>query len=797
MPPSSSKSSDKQDSPSAPSRPTWLRWLVRATLWMVGLATAAAVGLALTIAVALAVAYPNLPDISDLADYRPKLPLRVYSAEGALLGEFGEERRNLTPIGEIPKVMKDAVLAIEDARFFQHGGVDYKGVIRAALANLGRVKSQGASTITMQVARNVYLSSEKTFTRKIYEILLTFKLEHLLTKDQILEIYMNQIYLGNRAYGFAAASEAYFGKPLKSVSVAEAAMLAGLPKAPSAYNPISNPKRARSRQLYIIERMEENGFITAEQATDAKKEELKIRTGPDSTRIHAEYVAEMARQLIFTQYGNEAYTRGLNVYTTLNAAEQEAAYAALRRGIMDYERRQQYRGPEKFVVLPTAAQEVEDAIDDALANHPDNGDVLSAVVLEASPRKIVAARANGDTLEITGDGLKPAQSGLSDKAAPNIKIRRGAVIRVVKTPKNAWEITQLPEVEGALVALDPRTGAIRALVGGFDFDKNKFNHAAQAWRQPGSSFKPFIYSAALEKGFTPATVINDAPLFFDAGVTGGQPWEPKNYDGKYDGPMSMRTGLAKSKNMISIRILQAVGPKTAQEWVSRFGFDAEKHPAYLTMALGAGSVTPLQMATAYSVFANGGYRVNPWLITKVTDHKGRVISETTPPVTSEQPRAIDARNAFVMNSLLQEVTRSGTAARAQATLKRPDLYGKTGTTNDSVDAWFAGYQPTIAAVTWIGYDTPRNLGSRETGGGLSLPVWINFMERALKGVPVMEPTVPAGVVNVGGEWFYDEYARNSGIPSVGLDDRSASPAVAPQAPPPTEERNRILDLFRN
>jgi penicillin-binding protein 1A len=765
---------------------------------MTGLAAAAAVGLALIIAVALAVAYPNLPDISDLADYRPKLPLRVYSAEGALLGEFGEERRNLTPIEDIPKVMKDAVLAIEDARFFQHGGVDYKGVVRAGLANLGRVKSQGASTITMQVARNVYLSSEKTFTRKIYEILLTFKLEHLLTKDQILEIYMNQIFLGNRAYGFAAASEAYFGKPLKSLSIAEAAMLAGLPKAPSAYNPISNPKRARVRQQYIIERMEENGFITAQQAAEAKKEELKIRTGPDNTRVHAEYVAEMARQLIFTQYGNEAYTRGLNVYTTLNAAEQEAAYSALRRGIMDYERRQQYRGPEKFVALPTAPQEVEDAIDDALANHPDNGDVLSAVVLEATPRKIVAARANGDTLEITGDGLKPAQSGLSDKAPPNIKIRRGAVIRVVKTPKGAWEITQLPEVEGAFVALDPRNGSIRALVGGFDFDKNKFNHAAQAWRQPGSSFKPFIYSAALEKGFTPATVINDAPLFFDAGVTGGQPWEPKNYDGKYDGPMSMRTGLAKSKNMISIRILQAVGPKTAQEWVGRFGFDPEKHPAYLTMALGAGSVTPLQMAAAYSVFANGGYRVNPWLITKVTDHKGRVISETTPPVTSEQPRAIEARNAFLMNSLLQEVTRSGTAARAQATLKRPDLYGKTGTTNDSVDAWFAGYQPTIAAVTWIGYDTPRNLGSRETGGGLSLPVWISFMERALKGVPVMEPTVPAGVVNVGGEWFYDEYARSAGVSSVGLEDqRSTSPAVTPQAPPPSEERSRILDLFRN
>ncbi|MBU1816786.1 MAG: penicillin-binding protein, partial [Gammaproteobacteria bacterium] len=405
--------------------------------------------------------------------------------------------------------------------------------------------------------------------------------------------------------------------------------------------------------------------------------------------------------------------------------------------------------------------------------------------------------ANGDTLEIVGDGLKPAQSGLSDKAPPNIKIRRGGVIRVVKTPKNTWEITQLPEVEGAFVALDPRTGAIRALVGGFDFDKNKFNHVTQAWRQPGSSFKPFIYSAALEKGFTPATIVNDAPLFFDAGVTGGQPWEPKNYDGKYDGPMSLRTGLARSKNMISIRVLQAVGPKTAQEWVSRFGFDADRHPAYLTMALGAGSVTPLQVAAGYSVFANGGYRMNPWLIAKVTDHKGRVISETTPPVTSEQPRAIDARNAFIMNSLLQEVTRSGTAARAQGTLKRPDLYGKTGTTNDSWDAWFAGYQPTITAVTWIGYDTPRNLGNRETGGGLSLPVWISFMQQALKGVPVMETPVPPGVVNVGGEWFYDEYARNGGVGSVGLDDRSASSAVAPTAPPPAEERSRILDLFRN
>lgn len=763
-----------------------------------GLVVAGAAALALVIAVALAMAYPNLPDVSELADYRPKLPLRVYSSEGALIGEFGEERRNLTRIEDIPEVMKNAVLAIEDTRFFEHGGVDYKGMVRAALANLGRVKSQGASTITMQVARNVYLSSEKTFTRKIYEILLTFKLEHLLSKNQILEIYMNQIYLGNRAYGFAAASEAYFGKPLKDISVAEAAMLAGLPKAPSAYNPIANPKRARIRQLYIIDRMESNRFITPEQADMAREEPVKLRTGPDNTRVHAEYVAEMARQLIFAQYGDEAYTRGLNVYTTLNSAEQDTAYKALRKGIMDYERRQQYRGPERFVSLPTAAQDLEEAIDDALANHPDNGDVMSALVLEATSRKITAVRQNGDSVEITGEGLKPAQSGLSAKAPPNIKLRRGAIIRVVKTPKNTWEITQLPEVEGALVALDPNTGAIRALVGGFDFDKSKFNHVTQAWRQPGSSFKPFIYSAALEKGFTPATVVNDAPLFFDSSFTGGQPWEPKNYDGRYDGPMTMRTGLAKSKNMVSIRILQAVGAKNGQEWVSRFGFDAAKHPAYLTMALGAGSVTPMQMAVGYSVFANGGYRVNPYLIARVTDHKGRIISETPTPELSESNRAIEPRNAFIMDSLLQEVTRSGTAARAQATLKRPDLYGKTGTTNDSVDAWFTGFQPSITAVTWIGYDKPRNLGSRETGGGLSLPVWISFMQQALKGVPVMEPSVPAGVVNIGGEWFYEEFSRNAGVASLGLQDRPAAPAsVSPGQEPAPEERRRILDLFRN
>ena len=779
--------------------PRWWRWPIRIIGWLAGLALAGVLAGVLLIAIGLAVAYPNLPDISDLADYRPKLPLRVYSQEGALLGEFGEERRNLTPIAEIPPIMTHAVLAVEDARFFEHGGVDYKGVLRAALANLGRIKSQGASTITMQVARNVYLSSEKTLTRKIYELLLTFKLEHLLTKNQILEIYMNQIYLGNRAYGFAAAAETYFGKPLKSITLAEAAMLAGLPKAPSAYNPISNPQRARSRQLYIIDRMLENGFISAAEAKAAKAEPLKLRAPGSSTRIHAEYVAEMARQLVYAQYGPETYTRGFNVYTTLDAGQQDAAYTALRKGIMDYERRQHYRGPEEFIALPSDPAAVDDAIDDALANHPDNGEVLAAVVLEASPKKVVVMRGDGQPIEVTGDGLKPVQSGLSDKAPANVRLRRGAVVRIVQTPKS-WEITQLPEVEGAFVAIDPRSGAIHALVGGFDFQKNKFNHVTQAWRQPGSSFKPFIYSAALERGFTPSTVIDDAPLFFSAGQTGGKPWEPKNYDGKYDGPMTLRTGLAKSKNMISIRVLQAIGPKVAQNWITHFGFEADKHPAYLTMALGAGSVTPMQMATAYSVFANGGYRVNPYLIQRITDQKGQVLAEVPPRALDANPRAIDARNAFVMDSLLQEVTRTGTAARAQATLKRPDLYGKTGTTNDAVDAWFAGFQPTLAAITWIGYDTPRNLGSRETGGGLALPVWINFMQYALKGVAVAEPTVPPGVVNVSGEWYYDEYARGAGVASLG---EQASTDGVPQdggaAPPPpaAQERNRILDLFRN
>ena len=770
-------------------------WLIKLVAWSLGLAVAGLTALLMVVGMAMAVAYPNLPDVSDLADYKPKLPLRVFTADGQLMGEFGEERRNLTPIQDIPQILKDAVLAIEDNRFYQHGGVDYVGILRAGMANLNRLKSQGASTITMQVARNVYLSSEKTYTRKIYEILLTYKLEHLLTKDQILEIYMNQIFLGNRAYGFASAAETYFGKPLKDITIAEAAMLAGLPKAPSAFNPIRNPKRARSRQLHIIDRMVVNGYITAEQAVQAKAEKLKLKTNDSKRSLHAEFVAETVRQMVFAQYGEDAYTRGLSVYTTIDSSEQIAAYRALRQGLMNFERRQVYRGPEKFITLPADPLLADEAIDDALEDHPDNGDVMSAVVLEASPRKVVAIRQNSEQITITGSGLTPAQSGLSPKAPAAKRIRKGAVIRVVRLPSGSWEITQLPEVEGGLVAMTPQTGAIRALVGGFDFANNQFNHVTQAWRQPGSSFKPFIYSAALENGLSANTQINDSPLFFSGGVTGGQPWEPKNYDGKFDGPMSLSTGLARSKNMVSIRVLESVGARNAQQWTGRFGFDLDKHPPYLTLALGAGSVTVMQMATAYSVLANGGLFVPPHLITRISDFRGRVLVETpTQADAANYRRVIPERNAFVMSSLLQEVTRSGTAARAQTILNRNDIFGKTGTTNDAMDAWFAGYHPQLSAVVWVGYGTPRNLGARATGSSLSLPIWIDYMKTALRSIPVAEVPVPEGLVNIDGHWVYEENAYGGGITSLGIEDDNIT-SVIPL--PPEEERSRILDLFRN
>ncbi|MBL8326437.1 MAG: penicillin-binding protein 1A [Rubrivivax sp.] len=770
-------------------RPAWLAQLGRMAAWAIGALGAALLTVLLLVGIALAVAYPNLPGVSALTDYRPKLPMRVFSADGVQLGEFGEERRSFTPIGQMPQVMKDAVLAAEDTRFYQHSGVDFRGVLRAALENLRDARSQGASTITMQVARNFYLSTEKTLTRKIYEILLALKIESLLTKDQILELYMNQIFLGQRANGFAAAAEIYFGKRLQDISVAEAAMLAGLPKAPSAYNPLSNERRATQRQRYIIDRMFETGFITEAQHEQALAEPLRYRAPSDSLS-HGDFVAEAARQLVYAQYGDEAYTRGLNVHVTIHAAEQAVAYRALRAGLMEFELRQVYRGPEAFVDLPADAAKLDARVAEALAEHPDNGELRAAVVLEASPRKVVAMLQNGESITVTGEGLRPVTSGLAERAAPNKRIRRGAVVRALKGAKGAWSLTQLPEVQGAMVALDPRTGALRAMVGGFDFGKNKFNRVTQAWRQPGSAFKPFIYSAALERGFTPATVINDAPLFFDAAETGSQPWEPKNYDGEFAGPLPLQTALARSKNMVSIRVLQHITPVRAQQWLGAFGFNADKHPQVLTLALGAGAVTPLQMGVAYSVFANGGHLVQPMLIQRITDHKGKLLLEVKAQDLDESMRSLPARNAFVMTSLLQEVTRSGTAARASVLLKRQDIFGKTGTTNDSMDAWFAGFHPTLTTVVWIGYDTPKKLGDRETGGTIALPVWVEYMQHALRGVPQATLTPPPGVAGEGGYWMFEEYTGGRGVTALGLED-----ALPPKAPS-TDERSSILDLFK-
>ena len=742
--------------------------------WIFGGIFAATVSLFALLGIGLAMAYPNLPDVSDLADYRPKLPMRIFAQNGELLGEFGEERRNLTPFEDIPPIMVNAVLAIEDSRFFEHSGVDYRGMLRAAIANLSEARSQGASTITMQVARNVYLSTEKSYVRKIYEVLLTFKLEHMLTKEQILEIYMNQIFLGHRAYGFAAASQTYFGKPLKDVTIAEAAMLAGLPKAPSAYNPITNPRRARIRQQHIIDRMLDNGFITLAQARQAKAEPLQLRRFHPDRFIRADYLVEMVRQVVFERYGEEAYTSGLRVYTTVDAQAQRDAYAAMRQGVLNFERNQFYRGPERFIDLPNDAAAQVSAIDNAIASTPDSNGIFTAIVLEATPRKVIVTRGDDVQIEVAGTGLDPVRSGLAANAPAHLRLRPGAVVRIAQDADKRWYLTQMPAVEAAFVALDPRTGAIRALVGGFDFNRNKFNRVIQSQRQPGSSFKPFIFSAALEKGLTPATIVNDEPLFYTAAQTGGKPWEPRNYDDKFDGPMSIRTALARSKNTISIRVLETVGTQSAQRWVSRFGFDPAKHPPFLTMALGAGAVTPLEMAAGYGVFANGGYYVPPVLISRITDNRGRVLLETPQRMPDESQRVISERNAFIMSQLLNEITRTGTASRAQTRLARPDVYGKTGTTNDAVDAWFVGFHPTLTAAVWMGYDTPRNLGSHVTGGSLALPIWIDFMALALNNIPINEKPIPEGVVFTAGEWFYQEFRPGLGIKSIGVPAQPSS-----------------------
>lgn len=761
----------------------WGFYLLAAVLGLILLSAAIA-------ALTAALIYPSLPSLEVLTDYRPKMPLRIYSEDGALLGEFGEERRAVVRLADTPVILRQAILAAEDERFYQHGGVDTLGVLRAALSNIvsGGAK-EGASTITMQVARNFFLSSEKTLRRKINEALLAIKIEHALSKDEILELYINHIYLGQRAYGFAAAAQIYYGKPLKNLSLAEVAMLAGLPKAPSAYNPVVNPMRAKIRQQYVLGRMLKLGYITQAQHDQALAERLHIRHSSRGFDVPADHVAEMVRQYMYQRYGDQIYVSGMKVYTTIRHAEQQAAADAVLKGLFEFNRRRGYAGPELQLELPADAQAADDYLNTHLPDLQEVGGMLPAVVLAIDKERILARLPNGEDIELGPKELKFAQRFLSPQLPAKKRLRRGSVIRVVRLDGKTWRLTQLPQVEAALIALSPKDGAIRALVGGFDFSRNQFNRITQAWRQPGSSFKPFIYSAALERGLTPATVLDDAPLELDPFETGGVPWDPKNFDGSMDGPITLRDALRKSKNLVSIRVLQRIGIEAAREHVARFGFDMAHIPPYLTMALGAGEVTPLAMATAYSVFANGGYLVRPYLITRITDHAGRVLESFQNPAPE---LVLDPRNAFIMTTLLQDVVRRGTATAAMS-LGRSDLAGKTGTTNDHRDAWFAGYNAYRVAVAWVGYDQPRPMGGGETGSVAALPIWMAYMASVLRDVPDQPYSVPPGIIVVKVdartgtpvpehadgmmEYFYEEFPPN--MPAA--TETSPEPATAPPA----------------
>lgn len=758
-----------------------MRWF----LYLVAAAVVAIILAVATLGTVVAFAWPRLPDLEAITDYRPRVPLRVFSSDGHLLGEFGEERRVVVDIEDVPDILKQAIIAAEDERFYEHPGVDPIGIARAALANIATGgRGQGASTITMQVARNFYLSREKTYNRKLYEILLAFKIEHSLSKDKILELYINQIFLGHRAYGFSTAARTYFDKPLEQLTLAEAAMLAGLPKAPSAYNPITNMHRATIRQQYVLGRMRDAGFIDQVTFEAARKAPIKV-TSPRSTRRETggDYISEMARQIAVEQFGEDAYQIGLRIITTVRLDEQLAAQQALRNGILDFDKRRGYRGPEAFVDLSGINDNDDAKLAEALVDYRDYPDALAAIVLAATPAEVRVFR-NGEIISIKGNGLSFVAPMLDQRAPQTRRIRRGAIVRIRPLGRANWEILQLPEVEAALIAIDSHTGAVRALAGGFDFNRSKFNHVTQAYRQPGSAFKPFIFSAALERGFSPATYELDEPLFFPPEVTGSKAWEPKNYDGKHEGPMTLREALARSKNMISIRILQAITPEYAQDYIGRFGFEPARHPPYLTMALGSGSATPWQIAAGYAVFANGGFRIEPYIVQEITDANGRTLARFDPPIAGRNaPRVLDPRNAWLVDSMLQDAVYKGTGQRAKE-LNRSDLAGKTGTTNDYVDAWFAGYNPDIVAVSWMGYGQPRNLGRGETGGRAALPIWIDYMRVALKDAPDRPRIRPPGLTPI--------RHPGSDITDFHYDE---NPPPQPPPPPPPEEGIPFLRYF--
>lgn len=732
---------------------------------------------------------PGLPDIDTLKNVKMQVPLRVYSSDLSLIAEFGEKRRSPVNIENVQPKLIQAFLSAEDDRFYVHPGVDWQGIARAAysLVKTGS-KKQGGSTITMQVARNFFLSREKTYLRKLNEIFLSFKIERELTKDEILELYLNKIYLGQRAYGVAAAAQVYYGIDVNSLNLAQVAMIAGLPKAPSTTNPISNPEKALIRRNYVLNRMLTLSYITQEEFNEASSATISASLHTTPIDLEAPYIAEMVRSELIDKQGDAIYNTGLIVTTTVKDKNQNAANQALRNALLAYDKRHGYRGAEHHV------ENIETKTDEELAalleTFPTLGNLYPAIVSHVDEKYITATVSGIGQIGVNWEGLEWARKYISEnrkganpKSATEI-VKVGDIIRLIETENGEWALSQLPEVEGGLISLSPDDGSILALVGGFDFYKNKFNRITQARRQPGSGFKPLIYSAGIEAGKTAATLINDAPIVFDdPGVE--DEWRPENYSHKSYGPTRIRVALTHSRNLVSIRLLHAIGVPFALEHIKNFGFDIEQLPQNLSLSLGSAEITPWQLARAYSVFANGGYLIDPYFINEIKTYGDEITYQATPltvcndcietkepvdPVIGETenelettnpvideiteetqsfnaPRVLSAQNAWIMNSMLRDVIKLGTGRRALQ-LNRTDLAGKTGTTNDQHDAWFSGFNSKVVTISWVGFDKFQPLGSRETGGRAALPMWIDYMKVALEGMPESIMKRPGGLVNV-------------------------------------------------
>ena len=747
----------------------------------------------------------ELPNADEIKSIELKIPLRIYTSEGLLISEFGEERRKPLEVSNTPQVLVDAVLAAEDDSFFEHNGIDFKGLIRAALSNFSSSggSKQGASTITMQVARNFYLTRDQTYSRKIKEIFLAIRLEQVLSKEEILSLYLNKIFLGHRAYGFAAAAEVYYGKPLNSLSTAQIAMLSGLPKAPSTFNPIRNADRALIRRNYVLGRLNELNFITEENYQAAISEPITAKKHQLKTDLSAPHIAEMVRAKLIEQFGSDVYWQGFDVTTTIKAKKQQAAQQALRKGLEAYDRRHGFRGPIDHIDIKQLITQSENdttrlsiAYSELLANYANSNEHIPALITQTEIGSATAETKHFGSISIKLENASWAkrhrtQNIIGDKPTSLKKLFKPGDVVYVKAltstddPEKSteWALSQIPDVGGALISIAPNSGQILALVGGYDFFLNKYNRATQSIRQPGSNIKPFIYSASLDKGFTPATLISGAPIVM-RDPTHGTLWRPQDYSGKFFGPTRMRTALTKSMNLISIRLLRSIGIPYAREFISRFGIDMNRFSASLTMALGSGGVTPIDMLGAYGVLANGGYRVEPYFIETISDRNGNIVyqapkatlcdecyqdyliseseqaknsnetRETTHkiepklfnqngdiPDSYNAPRVMSPENNFLIVDMLKSVIKSGTGRKALA-LNRSDLAGKTGTTNDYVDAWFSGFNSKIATTVWVGFDKPKSMGRGEAGGVAALPIWVDYMSTALKGISEDQHRVP-------------------------------------------------------